>query len=639
MQLKQKIKFLVSRIKKLPIWVFVIVATFLISLIVYMLFFQDRSVQFSYSEKTTCVQQITLLPSLNNLVDSDAGFIIESKDVIKFGNIQILSRKTCFSTKKAPKVGSTKMSVSLFGSWFAKKTYIINILRPPKISLEALAQPISTSRSLIVKLSDSDAVFSYELEIDGKTADCPMKDSAIYCDIKSLQLLQGKEYKSKIVRLFDNKEVEVIFNENIKTLSATVLVKASISQDQIIYDKPKTFTFDFDKNIETADILLEKVEGDKRSTVTTTTEFNNQQIKATLSNDLERKYSYVLTVNKLEAQDGSTLATPYILNFKTSDGPSVTAVNTDASSAPLTNAIVLTFDQPLSGAQDILKYVSISGISGSIRKTGDNQVSISYANAPLCTDIAVKVNAGLESNNNIVQNDPWGFSTRTICHTTSTIGYSVLGRPIRAYTFGGGGTTILFTGGIHGSEISGSYIMYDWISYLESNAKKIPANKKIVVVPEVNPDGLSISSRYNANNVNIDRNFSSANWAADIDTGSGLMMGGGGKTAMSEPETRALANLTASLQPRLEVSFHAKGSLIGANQCGDSVNIGNHYASSVGYKSMIGQAEQTMGYSITGEYEEWEGERGIPAILIELPTSAGRHFWAHQSILWEMVNL
>lgn len=109
---------------------------------------------------------------------------------------------------------------------------------------------------------------------------------------------------------------------------------------------------------------------------------------------------------------------------------------------------------------------------------------------------------------------------------------------------------------------------------------------------------------------------------------------------MSEPETKALANLTTSLRPRLSVSFHAQGSLVGANQYGDSVSIGNTYATSFGYSSMIGIAEETMGYSITGEYEEWAGEQySTPAILIELPTAYGSYFWYHVNILWKMVSI
>ncbi len=85
---------------------------------------------------------------------------------------------------------------------------------------------------------------------------------------------------------------------------------------------------------------------------------------------------------------------------------------------------------------------------------------------------------------------------------------------------------------------------------------------------------------------------------------------------MSEPETIALANLTTSLQPGLKRRLYPRKS--GCNQHGDSIDIGNMYATSVGYSSMIGHADETMGYTITGEFEEWAmaGQQyGTPAIL------------------------
>jgi len=638
MQLKQRITFLIRKIRKIPNWFFILGASLLALLISYLLFFWDRPVQFSYTEKSTCIQQITFLPSMSSLTNSDLGFIVENKDIIKIYNIPIASSQTCFSAKQAPKVGSSKISISLFGSWFAKKTYIINTLRPPETRLEGFSSPIPVIKSLVIQLSDSDVVFGYKLAIDGKVANCPMKNSSIYCDVKSLQLLQGKDYEVKLIRLFGEKEISILFDKNITTLSATTVTGASISQNRIIYNKPKTFTFDFDKDIIKSNITLEKIEGDKRIPASVVLSFKDKQASVIVKDDLTRDSTYEFSISELEAMDGSTLVEPYKLDFKTSDGPSVASVNVSTVGLPLSQTIVLTFDQPIVEDQDITKWVITSGIPTSISRS-KNQVYIRYDNAPVCAGLNINIKPGLASDNGVIQNDSWGFSTRTICHATVTIGYSVLGRPILEYIFGSGGTIVLFTGGMHGSEPSGSYILHDWIAYLENNATKIPADKKIIVVPDVNPDGLAKLSRYNANNVNIDRNFSSTNWAADIDTGGGTMVGGGGGSPMSEPETKALADLTISLRPRLEVSFHAKGNLVGANQYGDSVRIANQYASNVGYKSMIGQAEETMGYLITGEYEDWEGEQGISAILIELPTSTGRHFNAHQSTLWWIVNL
>jgi protein MpaA len=536
-------------------------------------------------------------------------------------------------------VGDVKLSVALFNDWFAKDTYKINVPQPPSVQAISLSEPMSVTTPLNIVISSNDSIFDYQIEIDSKVASCPVKDLKISCDIASLNLLQGKVYSAKLFRMFGGKKVATIASRDITTVSATTVVSSSISQDQIIYDNTKIFSFEFDKNVIQGNITLEKVVGTERTLVPITFLFSDKTANVTVTGDWDRDTSYEFTIDRIEAQDNSSLAAPYKLGFVMSDGPIVISVSTDAVGAPFSQTIALTFDQVLSTDQDINNFVSTSGISTSISRSG-NKVYVSYSNAPLCTDMNIYIKPGLLSNQNIIQDNSWSFSMRTICHTTSVIGYSVLGRPILAYIFGNGSTAILFTGGIHGNEPSGSYIMYDFISYLESNVTKIPGNKKIVIVPEVNPDGIAAFSRYNSNNVNIDRNFPSANWVTDIDSAGGLVLGGGGVSALSEPETRALADLTTSLQPRLEVSFHSQGSLIGTNQRGDSIAIGNMYASSVGYGSMIGYAEETMGYTITGEYEEWAGEQyGTPAILIELPSLAGQYFWAHQPILWAIVNI
>jgi len=47
-----------------------------------------------------------------------------------------------------------------------------------------------------------------------------------------------------------------------------------------------------------------------------------------------------------------------------------------------------------------------------------------------------------------------------------------------------------------------------------------------------------------------------------------------------------------------------------------------------------------MGYTITGEYEDWMGEElRIPAILIELPSSAGNYLSSQLTALWKMVTI
>ena len=639
MHQKQKLKNLYIKITRLPLWLRVsTMLGFVLLAVGVFIFLQVKTVQFSYGG-TTCAQQLTLFPNITKVSRGDSGFSVSSEGILKVGNFPILATKICFEAKRVPSIGETLISVAPFGGWFAGKTFKLIVPRPPMAKLEVLGRPIPTLRPLTINLTSSDLVFNYRLKVDNKSTSCPPLQQAIVCNVASLKLGQGKTYTAELVRRFDNKEVETLADRSIKTLNATSVASSSLSQGQIIYDKPKTFTFDFDKDVVKGNVALYKIESDKRTPMVTDVNIDGKRATINIKEDLARDAAYEFTIDQLEAKDGSTLPGPYKLGFTASGGPSVSDINIGTSAVDANARVVITFDQAFSPEQDLSKFASFIGGSASISRT-DNQIIFQLNNLPVCGEFSIKINEGLISKYDIVSKNVWSYTSRINCRrATSVIGYSVQGRPIIAYYYGSGSTTVLFTGGIHGSERSGSYIMRDWISHLDSFAYNIPADRQVVVVPDVNPDGLASSSRYNANNVNIDRNFPSINWKSDIDTASGIVVGGGGATPMSEPETVALANLTTSLQPRLEVSFHAQGSLIGANQVGDSISIGNLYGSSVGYRSMIGQAEEVMGYSITGEYEDWAGEQSIPAILIELPSASGRYFNAHQSVLWKMVNI
>lgn len=640
MQLKQKVKNLYTKIKQQPLWISIPSVVVFLGLVVYFInYIPEKAVEFSYSEKNTCIQNFIALPSLSRPSGNTNKYDIKNENILKIGNFELLSTKTCFSAKSSPKVGESRLRVSFLGSVFFSKTFKLSVSNPPQAKLGISDKLVPTLKPLTFTLSSPDSVFDYHLKVENKTASCSVKNSEISCNITSLNLLQDKNYNIELVRTFDGKKIATLVDEDIKTLKATNIIGSSPSQGQVIYDKPKVFTFDFDKEVIKADIVLYKLESDRRTIVDAEVGIIGKRATIKVKEDLTRGLSYEFTIDQLEAKDGSTLPGPYKLGFVASGGPTVNNINIGAGGVDANARVIITFDQAVSAGQDLSKFASLTGGSASISRT-DNQIIFQLNNLPNCGEFSIKINQGLISRYDIVSKNGWSYTSRISCRrATSVIGYSVKGRPIIAYYYGGGPATILFTGGIHGSERSGSYIMRDWVSYLDSYAYKIPAGRQVVIVPDVNPDGLAVSSRYNANNVNLDRNFPAANWKSDIDTSSGLVVGGGGASPLSEPETRALASLTTSLRPRLEVSFHAQGSLIGANQVGDSVNIGNIYGSSVGYRSMIGQAEETMGYSITGEYEDWAGEQSIPAILIELPSASGRYFSAHQSVLWKMVNI
>lgn len=639
MILKQKVIVIVNGLRELPLKITIPVGLTFFLLFCYVLaFLIDRPVHFSYARET-CVRQLTFLPGLQRSTDN-SGFAIDRKQLFAIGSLQLTSMQTCFTSHKAPQVGITRVSTAPLGGWFARKIFALKVDSPPFVRATILDKPVPTGKALTIPLSSPDTVFDYSLDVDGKTADCPVRHAALYCDIFPLGLIQGKDYGVQLVRSFKGKKIAIVAQESITTLVATSVLKTSVVNNQTVYDTPKSFSVEFDKPVKKAVVTLEKIESDKRTAMKLNLKTNNKLATVTFEDGLNRNTSYELVIDKVEALDGSTLAAPYRVPFLVSGGPKPISVSVGSTGVNQNAQIVVTLDQPIKDTVDITQFARVQGTSGTVVKRSPTELVYSLSGADLCSAFSLLFDKGVESASNNEVSVAWKFDARTICGTSSVIGYSVKGRPITAYYFGNGATTVLFTGGMHGSEPSGYTTMQAWVDYLMTYGYKIPSDKRVVIVPNTNPDGISSGSRNNANNVNIDRNFATANWKADIETNNGVLVNGGGTSAASEPETAAVAALTRQLVPRLEVSFHSQGRLVGANKYGDSVAIGAVYASTVGYATMFYDAEAVMGYPMTGEYEDWMGESmGIPAILVELPSSSGNYLNAQLNALMKMLSV
>lgn len=206
-----------------------------------------------------------------------------------------------------------------------------------------------------------------------------------------------------------------------------------------------------------------------------------------------------------------------------------------------------------------------------------------------------------------------------------------------AYTFGTSGPVTMYVGAIHGNEPSSSGLMKAWIDDLEANSS-LYGGKRVVVVPTINPDGVAANSRTNARDVNLNRNFPTDGWTKDINDTDGRHAGGGGSEPLSEPEAKALANLTTSLRPRLLLSFHAVGSLVVGDPGGYSARYAASYAAQVGYRDATGQSG-TFDYDITGAYEDWTySKQGIPSMVIELGSYGYYNFEHHRAAIRSMLN-
>lgn len=627
-----------QRLKTIPRKYWIIGGVLFSLILIYsLIFFIPKKVEFSYAGES-CVSQLSLFPGAQTR-NSDA-FDVELKDELKIGSWAYATTKACVTPKNAPKDGLYAASIGLLGGWFAQKKLTIEVEKPPVVLTNSVVgKQISPALPLKVQLTGADTVHEYTLAMADKEADCESDSSNIVCDVAGLSLAPGAEYTMTISRSFKGEGKTSVAEGEVATLTPIILKDSTLKNNQTLYDMSKEFSFTFDQPVKEAKVKLTQKEAESTKKLDATTRTSGDTLIVAVPSDLPRKAELNLELTQVVAEKGNSLEAPLVVPFKTSGGPKPNVVSVGSSGVAQSAQIVVTLDQPIKEDVDISEFTQITGVNGSVTKRSATEL-VYTINGGLCQNFSLILKEGVASASNNEVSDAWKFDSRTICGTTSVIGYSVQGRPIIAYYFGNGSETVLFTGGIHGSERSGQQTMQAYADHLMVGGSQVPANRKVVVVPNTNPDAIARGSRNNVNNVNVDRNFPASNWAADIDTASGRLVNGGGTAPGSEPEARALINLTRQLKPRLSVSFHAQGRLVGANQVSISVNAGNVYASTVGYGTMYGNAEEVMGYPITGEYEDWMGEElGVAAILIELPTPNGNYLSSQLVAINKMLTL
>lgn len=135
--------------------------------------------------------------------------------------------------------------------------------------------------------------------------------------------------------------------------------------------------------------------------------------------------------------------------------------------------------------------------------------------------------------------------------TYLNLGKTVQGRDINAVVYGTGAKRVLVFGGIHGDEPHTTVLARALA--VNMNRDTLPPDLTVVIVPDVNPDGLMAATRVNANGVDINRNFPSKTWRSDYTEQKRYP----GTQPSSEPETRAVLGLLERYPPNLVVTLHA----------------------------------------------------------------------------------
>lgn len=594
-------------------------------------FLWPKSVDFSYAGQT-CTRELTLLPKLHRQA-TDSSYKTDFVDAVEIAGIPVVAKSVCFVPTNKPEHGDVKIATSLWGSWFAQQLFTLKVGAEPKVDVAALKRPVPTTKPVSVSLDQPDSLHSYQLVVDEKSTECSDDQTTLFCDIEKLRLAQGKQYKYQLTKQFSDETAEPISIGTIETLKAVKITKGSLKNGQVVYDSPSSFSFQTDKPVQSANATLES--GDDSLEVSV--EQKDKNIRLEIDDELERETEYVLVLDQVEAVDGSTLVDPYQLKFKTSGGPAVSEVSVGGSRVDANARVLITFDQELSDKQDVASLASLKGGQAAITKVNARQIAIQLQGLGRCTPFTISVKGGLLSKYDIKNDKPWSFDSRTICYTTTVYGTSLQGRPLVAYHFGNSGPVTLYTGAIHGNEVSSMYMMQSWIAELEANPGKI-GKRQVVVIPNINPDGVAAGTRNNSRNVNLSRNFPTSNWVKDIDDTNGPVKGGGGSKPLSEPEAAALARFTQSISPRLLVSYHAIGSLVVGDPGGYSAGKAARYAGLTGYRDATGQGG-TFDYDITGAYEDWTYRNiGIPSMIVELGSYSYHDINHHRVALWTMLD-
>jgi murein peptide amidase A len=202
---------------------------------------------------------------------------------------------------------------------------------------------------------------------------------------------------------------------------------------------------------------------------------------------------------------------------------------------------------------------------------------------------------------------------------TVTLGHSSQGRPITAIARNGvptsasrrpGGPLVLVFGCIHGDECGA----------IDAAERAIdgecpPPGDGLVVVPNLNPDGLALGTRLNGRGVDLNRNFA-VDWRPNGAPGD---LEYPGPRPFSEPETRIARRLIRGLRPDVTIWFHQEGDPL-VRAWGPSVPAARDYA------GLSGLPFAHLPW-MDGTAPNWQNHRfpGSSSFVVELPDTGPIH--------------
>lgn len=144
----------------------------------------------------------------------------------------------------------------------------------------------------------------------------------------------------------------------------------------------------------------------------------------------------------------------------------------------------------------------------------------------------------------------------------------------------------------------------------------VKATNNLLFIPCLNPDGMQLGQRTNANGVDLNRNFPTKNWGENLgdnatcdDEKSAYY---GGISAGSEIETQFLIDTIEEFKPQTILTLHAPYKVV--NYDGPAKELAEKISAIINYP-----VEASIGYPTPGSFGTYAGvERQISTITLEL---------------------
>jgi predicted deacylase len=206
-----------------------------------------------------------------------------------------------------------------------------------------------------------------------------------------------------------------------------------------------------------------------------------------------------------------------------------------------------------------------------------------------------------------------------VVHESSWIfGTSWQGQPLWAYSFGKGKNITLYLAGVHsGVERGAVGLANSWLSHLQKNKNIVPKKHKVIIIPNLNPDGWINYTRTNAHGVDLNRNFS-VGWQMWANLWFSKIYAG--PKPFSEHESIALRDLIQKEKIKKLIDFHMNTNQVFAAYFNDklhtkSLKFAKFYNAYAGYPENY----SFNYYKVTGDIISWTAKNlKAKAITVEL---------------------